>query len=108
MRKCARSAAGSRSIPTDDTVSLSERVRLSLADDGPLAGSFEGFEVRPGQRQLAGRVADTFERGGTLTELDHCLHPHPAVTEGVQECARLLLGTSMYRPEAFPGLVDVS
>jgi ATP-dependent DNA helicase DinG len=47
-------------------VTLAKRVLLALADDGPLAGAIEGFESRPGQRQLAGRVAETFEQGGTL------------------------------------------
>ena len=28
------------------------------------------------------------------------MHPHPAVTEGVLEAARLLLGRSLYRPDA--------
>ncbi len=35
--------------------------------------------------------------GGTLEDLDRCVHPHPAVTEGVQEAARLLLGNSLYK-----------
>jgi len=47
-------------------VTLADRVRAALADDGPLAGAIGGFEARPGQRQLAGRVADAFEGGRTL------------------------------------------
>lgn len=47
-------------------MTLVDRVLGALADDGPLAGALEGFEARPGQRLLAERVADTFERGGTL------------------------------------------
>jgi ATP-dependent DNA helicase DinG len=47
-------------------VTLSARVLRALADDGPLAGAIEGFEARPGQRQLAEQVAETFDRGGTL------------------------------------------
>jgi ATP-dependent DNA helicase DinG len=47
-------------------VTLADRVRAALADDGPLAGTIGGFEARPGQRQLAGHVADAFERGRTL------------------------------------------
>ena len=35
--------------------------------------------------------------GGTLDDLDRCVHPHPAVTEGVQEAARLLLGRSLVK-----------
>lgn len=47
-------------------MSLADRVRAALADDGPLAAAIGGFEARPGQRQLAGRVADAFEQGRTL------------------------------------------
>lgn len=28
-------------------------------------------------------------------------HPHPAVTEGLQECVRTLMGTGIYKPTAF-------
>ena len=34
-------------------------------------------------------------------DIDRCLHPHPAVPEGVQEFARLLLGRSVLKPEVF-------
>jgi len=37
-----------------------------FADAGPLARSDDAFEARPGQRELAARVADTFENGGIL------------------------------------------
>jgi len=47
-------------------VTLADRVRAALADDGPLASAIGGFEARPGQRQLAGHVADAFEHGRTL------------------------------------------
>ena len=47
-------------------MTLSDRVRSALADEGPLADALEGFEARPGQRRLALEVARTFENGGTL------------------------------------------
>jgi dihydrolipoamide dehydrogenase len=48
-------------------------------------------------------VALLIEKDGTLEDLDRCVHPHPATTEGVQECARLLLGRSLHKPEVFAG-----
>lgn len=36
-----------------------------------------------------------------IRELANLVHPHPSITEGVQECARLLLGKSMFKPEVF-------
>jgi dihydrolipoamide dehydrogenase len=41
------------------------------------------------------------DRGAPVEEIEHCLHPHPAIPEGVQECARLLLGRSLHKPEVF-------
>lgn len=46
-------------------------------------------------------VAFLIDRRATLLDIDHCIHPHPAIPEGVQECARLLLGRSIYKPEVF-------
>jgi ATP-dependent DNA helicase DinG len=45
---------------------LTSRVADVFADHGPLARSDEAFEARPGQRELAARVAHTFEQGGIL------------------------------------------
>ena len=36
------------------------------------------------------------------------MHPHPSVTEGVLEAARVLLGRSIYKPEALPELIKVT
>ena len=79
-------------------------VKLVASPEGVLLGL---RVVGPQASSCIQGVALLIERGGTLADLDACLHPHPAVTEGVQEAARLLLGTSIYKPEAFPGLTRV-
>ncbi|MBX2966232.1 MAG: NAD(P)/FAD-dependent oxidoreductase [Cyclobacteriaceae bacterium] len=33
-----------------------------------------------------------------IEELAECVHPHPSITEGIQECVRMLLGKSMFKP----------
>jgi dihydrolipoamide dehydrogenase len=33
-----------------------------------------------------------------IDELAECVHPHPSITEGIQECVRMLLGKSMFKP----------
>ena len=43
----------------------------------------------------------TIAAGACARELAEVLHPHPAVTEGLQECVRMLLGTSIYKPHVF-------
>ena len=36
-----------------------------------------------------------------IRELADLVHPHPSITEGVQECARMLLGTSIFTSPVF-------
>jgi dihydrolipoamide dehydrogenase len=38
-----------------------------------------------------------------IEELAECVHPHPSITEGIQECVRMLLGKSLFKPEAMKG-----
>jgi len=38
-----------------------------------------------------------------IEELAECVHPHPSITEGIQECVRMLLGNSMWKPDALKG-----
>ena len=52
-------------------------------------------------------VALLIGQGGTLDAVERCVHPHPAVTEGVLEAARLLLGRSLFKPDAMPGLCTI-
>jgi dihydrolipoamide dehydrogenase len=35
-----------------------------------------------------------------IEELAECIHPHPSITEGIQECVRMLLGKSTLKPDA--------
>jgi dihydrolipoamide dehydrogenase len=61
---------------------------LGLRVVGPQAGTcIQGVALLIGQ-------------GGSLDAVDRCVHPHPSVTEGVLEAARLLLGRSLFRPDA--------
>lgn len=38
-----------------------------------------------------------------IEELAECVHPHPSITEGIQECVRMLMGKSMFKPGALVG-----
>jgi dihydrolipoamide dehydrogenase len=38
-----------------------------------------------------------------IEELAECVHPHPSITEGIQECVRMLMGKSMFKPSALRG-----
>ncbi|MCB9230539.1 MAG: NAD(P)/FAD-dependent oxidoreductase [Bacteroidia bacterium] len=41
----------------------------------------------------------SMEKG--IDELSELIHPHPSIIEGVQECARMLKGKSILKPEVF-------
>lgn len=43
-------------------------------------------------------VALMMGTGMGIRELATLMHPHPSITEGVQECARMLMGTSIFKP----------
>lgn len=46
-------------------------------------------------------IAFLIDQGATLDDIDLCVHPHPAITEGVQECARIVLGRSIHKVDVF-------
>ncbi|MBN1251552.1 MAG: NAD(P)/FAD-dependent oxidoreductase [Bacteroidales bacterium] len=52
-------------------------------------------------------IAHLINQGDSLAEVMRVVHPHPSVTEGIQECLRVLKGKSVYKPEAFPDLIRV-
>jgi dihydrolipoamide dehydrogenase len=61
-----------------------------------------------GMRALGVHASTTIEAvslmmryGRSARELAELLHPHPAVTEGLQDCVRMLMGTSIYKPGVF-------
>ncbi|MCY4418988.1 MAG: NAD(P)/FAD-dependent oxidoreductase [Cytophagales bacterium] len=41
-----------------------------------------------------------------VEELAELIHPHPSIIEGIQECARMLLGKSTLRPSLLPGAMS--
>jgi dihydrolipoamide dehydrogenase len=38
-----------------------------------------------------------------IEELAECVHPHPSITEGIQECVRMLMGKSLLKPAGLRG-----
>ncbi len=41
-----------------------------------------------------------------IEELAECVHPHPSITEGIQECVRMLLGKSLFKPGVFTSKIS--
>ena len=40
-----------------------------------------------------------------IEEIAECVHPHPSIPEGIQECVRLFLGKSTFKPYALDNLM---
>ncbi|MCA9698323.1 MAG: NAD(P)/FAD-dependent oxidoreductase, partial [Myxococcales bacterium] len=53
-------------------------------------------------------VSLMIQHGRSVRELAELYHPHPAITEGLQDCVRMLLGTSIYKPQVFQSQLRLS
>jgi len=51
-------------------------------------------------------IATLMDHNASLGEIMKTVHPHPSITEGIGECIRILLGKSIFKPEAFPQFVS--
>ena len=53
-------------------------------------------------------VSLMIHQGRSIHDLTELLHPHPAVTEALQDCVRMLLGSSILKPHVFPSELRLS
>ena len=51
--------------------------------------------------QLITAAIETSLNSVLFRELADMMHPHPSIIEGVQECLRMLLNKSIYKPYIF-------
>ncbi len=68
-----------------------------------------------GMRALGAHASTSIEtcslmirQNGSVRELAEMLHPHPAVTEALQDCVRMLFGTSIMKPHVFTSELRLS
>lgn len=47
-------------------------------------------------------IAHLMDQDKGVTDIMKSIHPHPSITEGIQECLRLLAGKSIFKPQVFP------
>ncbi len=52
-------------------------------------------------------IAQLMDQDKGVEEIMKSIHPHPSITEGIQECLRLLTSKSVYKPLAFPDYMRV-
>ncbi len=88
----------SRNIAMRNTVGF---IKLLASPDNKILGL---RVVGPQASSCIQGIALLIQMGGKLEDIAACVHPHPAVTEGVQECARMLLGRSILKPESAKGV----
>lgn len=73
----------------------SEQRILGMRAAGPQASAF------------IASIAHFINQGNKLDEVMQTIHPHPSVTEGIQECLRLFESKSIFKPEAFPEYIKL-
>ncbi len=74
---------------------------LAAVDDDTILGL---RVVGPQASSCIQGIALLIGLGGKLDDIARIAHPHPAITEGVQECARLLLGRSVLKAALVEGV----
>lgn len=76
-------------------------VKIVISDDGKnrILGMRAGG---PQASAFITSIAYLINQDLTVEDVLRNTHPHPSVTEGIQECLRLLMGMSIYKPEVFP------
>lgn len=52
-------------------------------------------------------IAHLMDQDKGLEEIMKSIHPHPSITEGIQECLRLLMGKSVHKPLVFPEAMHI-
>ena len=52
-------------------------------------------------------IAHLMDQDRGLEDMMKSIHPHPSITEGIQECLRLMTGRSIYKPIVFPDYMHI-
>ena len=81
-------------------------VKILLSNDG--SQRILGMRAAgPQASALIVSVAHLINQGNSLKEVMRVVHPHPSITEGIQECLRVFNNESIYKPMAFPNYIRV-
>jgi len=52
-------------------------------------------------------IAHFMDHGKGVKDVLKSVYPHPTITEGIEECLRMLLGKSIFKPRAFPDHLQI-
>ncbi|MGD9222415.1 MAG: NAD(P)/FAD-dependent oxidoreductase, partial [Desulfobacteraceae bacterium] len=81
-------------------------VKIIVSDDG----SNRILGMRAAGPQVSNAImsiALLIDQDVNTTDVLKSMYPHPTISEGIQECLRMLEGKSVYKPEAFPDLLRI-
>ncbi|MGB8721000.1 MAG: hypothetical protein WCD46_16960, partial [Desulfobacterales bacterium] len=97
-------------------ISLLSRAMAMRALDGfvKIIVSDDGQQKILGMRAAGPQASSTImsiallmDQGKGLKDVVNSFYPHPTMSEGIQECLRLLLGTSTFKSRAFPRQIHI-
>ncbi len=81
-------------------------VKLLISNDG--SEKILGMRAAgPQVSALIVSVAHIINQGNSLKEAMKLIHPHPSISEGLQECMRVFKNASIYKPKSFPEYIKV-
>ncbi|RUT80016.1 dihydrolipoyl dehydrogenase family protein [Ancylomarina longa] len=81
-------------------------IKIIVSDDGE--DRILGMRAAgPQASTLITSIAYQITQKGTLKDIRQNVHPHPSISEGVQECLRVFEEKSIYKPKAFPDLIKL-
>ena len=52
-------------------------------------------------------IAHFMDQGKGVEDVLKSVYPHPTITEGIEECLRMLLDKSVFKPRCFPDQLQV-
>jgi len=81
-------------------------VKIIISDDGQQ--KILGMRAAgPQASSTIMSIALLMDQGKGLKDVVNSFYPHPTMSEGIQECLRLLLGTSTFKSRAFPRQIHI-
>ncbi len=81
-------------------------VKIIVAGDG--TDRILGMRASgPQASALITSIAYQISQKRSLKDIRHNIHPHPSISEGVQECLRIFDEESIFKPQAFPHLIKL-
>ncbi len=81
-------------------------VKIIVSDDD----AYKILGMRAGGPQVSNTImsiALLMDQDKGINDVLKSIYPHPTMSEGIQECLRLLLGKSIYKPQAFPDCLSI-